>query len=351
LAIDKGISGPSAVAFSTYGFVMCAMGNFNEGYQYGQVAMKLADKFEVWKPRIYMFLYGYVLQWTYRLRDCIAPLQEAAQSAIISGDLEIYAGSTFFLNACSFFSGTPLCTLESLAQSHCRSVALYGQLNPLMSLVPQWSFLKDLTCNEEPLELPGDIKDADTAFKYAVKEGNKFVVGGIYVLRTIWFYLIGEYTESLAMARKAVEQRKLCDHTLTFYEGLAAFAIASTLKSPSRRRFRSRGRSIARRLKCWAKRCPDNFLNKQLLLEAEIAGVNGNSKSAISLFEMSIRKAVDEEFIHEVGVAYECLGRYQLGLGRKSDASQSFTNARNAFEKWGAVRLVLRMDQILATMS
>ena len=351
LAIDRGVSGPSAVAFSTYGFVLCAMGNFKEGYRYGEVALKLANKFEVWRPRVYTFVYGYVNQWSKPIRDCIAPLQDAAQSAIIGGDLEIYAGSTFFLNMCSFFSGTSLCTLEPLVQSHCQSIALYGQLNPLMSMVPHWSFLKDLTCNEELLNLPGDITDAETAFKYAVKEGNKYVVGGVYVFRTMWYYLIGDYKVALEMAKKSVEQRKLSDYGLTLYEGLAAVALASTMQSHSRRRYRKLGRVMARRIKNWAQRCPDNFLNKQLLLEAEIAGLNGNSKSAISLFQKSIDKAVDEGFVHEEGIAYECLGRYQFHLGRQSDACISFTNARNAFDKWGAIRLVRRMDQILVTMN
>ena len=192
--------------------------------------------------------------------------------------------------------------------------------------------------------------DAEAAFKYAVKEGNKYVVGGIYVFRTIWYYLIGDYENALEMARKAVEQRKLSDFALTFYEGLAAVAIASTLKSQQRRKYRNLGQVMAKRLRLWTRRCADNFLNKQLLLDAEIAGLNGKAISAISLFQKSIDKAAKEGFIHEEGVAYERLGHYQLHLGRKSDAMKSFVSARTAFDNWGAIRLVRRMNQMLASM-
>ena len=350
LALKKGISGPSAVAFSTYGFVLCAMGNFDEGFQYGEMAMKLADTFEVWRPRISMFFYGYVYQWTHPIRNCIAPLKEASQLGMMNGDLDVYVGAAYYLNETSFFAGTSLCTLEPFARSYCQSTACYKQKNALMSLVPQWSLLKDLTCSEEPLNLSGEITDADSAFKYAVRDDNKYVVGAVYVYRTILSYLNGDYENALEMARKALEQRKLVDFALTFYEGLAALAFASTLKTRQRRKYRNLGQAMAKRLKCWARRCPDNFLNKHLLLSAEVAGLDGNSTSAISQFQMSIDKAAEVGFIHEQGVAFECLGRHHLRYGRTSDAKENFSKARNAFDKWGATQLVQRIDVVLSTI-
>jgi hypothetical protein len=146
------------------------------------------------------------------------------------------------------------------------------------------------------------------------------------------------------MAKTLTEYRQVSDHILTFYETLASLALAWSSRRWPRSRFRNRGLVLSKRMKGWARRCPDDFLNKQLLLEAETAALNGNSNKAIALFEQSVHKAKQESFLHEEGIAYERLGRYQLHLRQNSNAMMSFESARAAFENRGATTLVNHME-------
>jgi tetratricopeptide (TPR) repeat protein len=225
-----------------------------------------------------------------------------------------------------------------------------GQIIPLLLILPIWSVVKDLSSSSEPLNISGDIKDADTALKFAIKEGIKFIVGNFYVDRTMLCYLSGKYPQALQMAKKALEQRRICDYTLSFYEGLAALAIARTSQPYLRRKYLCRGRKLMKHMKVWARRCPKNFRNKQLLMEAEIAALNGKSSKAFCLFEQSIQFAVQEGLVHEAAISYERWGHYQLYLGDIPAATLSFENARTLFEKWGATRLVDRIDNIIASI-
>jgi hypothetical protein len=58
----------------------------------------------------------------------------------------------------------------------------------------------------------------------------------------------------------------------------------------------------ARKLKGWAEICPANLLNKLYLLEAEIAGLHGDSTKAHFLFNESVKHASIESFLHEEGL-------------------------------------------------
>jgi hypothetical protein len=54
------------------------------------------------------------------------------------------------------------------------------------------------------------------------------------------------------------------------------------------------GQKIAKELKNWADRCPENFRNKPLLMYVELAGLNGKLNLAITLFEKSVARAKKE---------------------------------------------------------
>lgn len=162
---------------------------------------------------------------------------------------------------------------------------------------------------------------------------------------------MGEYQKSLEMTRKAHEHINIFDFNVTLYECLATSALAWTLNSRTRRSSINHCCKLAKRMRKWADRCPANFLNKQLLIDAEIAAMKGKSTLALALYEKSASKAKMELFLHEEGIAYERLGRYQLHLGNISGAKRSLECCRMAFEKWGADIVVKRIEMLMALIN
>jgi hypothetical protein len=349
-ALKHGICGPSALAFSGYAFFLCATGNFKEGNRMGQVSLQLAERFGAWWPRLQLLVFGYVNHWTYPLRDSLEPLKRIQRGSLLFGDLEVYAVSSSLHLLATLNAGVSLDVLEPSSRTKCLDLAAIGQTNQLMMSIQLWSLVSDLRGGKnEKLGVNGSIYDATSSINHCIKEGNKFMAGNFYICRTIWYYLVGDYERALHMAKKSFEQRQICDIAQTFYQGLASLAAAWTSKSCLYNESLALGKMSAKCVKHWADHCPENFRNKQWLLEAEIAALNGKSGRALAIFEQSINKARQEAFVHEEAIAYERLGCYQLRLGKTSDAKICFTNARSAYEKWGASVLVDRMDDLLAS--
>jgi predicted ATPase len=349
LSIKYGLTGPSLHAFTCYAFFLCTTGKFDEGYRMGQLALKYATKCGAWWPRINVLVYGCVNPWSRPFRHSLQPLNHARQAALAYGDLDMHASASFYYLATSMSVGMPLLKLKTAAQVFCLDIAASGQMTPLLSILPLWSVITGLLGEEETLDLGGEVNDASSALKHCIKEGNKFMTGNFYVNQTMWCCLIGDYEEALQMAKTSFEQRQICDYTLTFYEGLAALAYSWNSTSFLNRISLRRGKKLAKFVKSWADRCPENFRNKQWLLEAEIAALKGKTDHALSLFEQSIGKAKSETFIHEEAIAFERLGHYQRYIGNVSDAKISFASAQMAYEKWGASILVERMGDVLSS--
>jgi AAA ATPase domain len=351
-SIKNGITGPAAVAFAQHAYISSGQGRLDEGYRFCQLSLLFADRFEVWRPRIHLFVHGLTNFWTHPMRDSMDPLYRAQRDAIKFGDMQSYgflAGTTIAL---LLKQGKPLPSLQIAAKLFCQSVAKVGQLSCLFLLLPHWSVINDLTGSQDTLNIPGEIQDSDTLLKFAAKEGAKVLLGCFYANRAMFHFLMGEYQQCLEMAKKVYENRKLMDFTVMFYEGLALSALSWELTSYKKRmNCLNECRKLARRMRILADRCPGNFRNKQLLMEAEIAALKGKSLYAIALYEESVSGAKNEGFVHEEGIAYQRLGQYHRHLGNSSSAKLSLEHARMAFDKWGANVVVDRMEMFLASIT
>lgn len=101
----------------------------------------------------------------------------------------------------------------------------------------------------------------------------------------------------------------------------------------------------------WARLCPSNCRNKQLLLEAEVASLVGNFTRALTLFKQSVQAAQLEKFHHEEGLSCERLAQYYLHIGLNDKAGECFSDALDAYKRWGAHTLVERMEDKLRSLS
>lgn len=96
-------------------------------------------------------------------------------------------------------------------------------------------------------------------------------------------------------------------------------------------------RQACERFQGWAGRNPGSFQNKLLLLQAELARVEGNSLKALALFESSARAAAAAGFVHEQALAHELAAglcrEHALGVAGAGHARL----ARAAYLRWGAL--------------
>lgn len=90
LTIRYGVSAISAHGFSGYGVLLCGSGDIEAGYRYGQLALRILNRFNAkeWLPRVYSMVYGMNMHWKTPLRLCLDPLKYAHKVGLETGDIE-----------------------------------------------------------------------------------------------------------------------------------------------------------------------------------------------------------------------------------------------------------------------
>lgn len=94
----------------------------------------------------------------------------------------------------------------------------------------------------------------------------------------------------------------------------------------------------------WAIQCPENFEHLQLLMEAELANLEGNITLALSLYEKSIASAKINSFIRDEAMANELTAQCLLKAGFAKASEGYLQAAHYLYYTWGASRKVKDME-------
>ena len=93
------------------------------------------------------------------------------------------------------------------------------------------------------------------------------------------------------------------------------------------------------KLKNFSQYAPENYTNKVILLEAELAVVRDDMQKAKACFKDAITSSKKHGFIHEEALAYEREGLFFLETDSLDAAKISLRNAYLCYERWGAIAL------------
>jgi predicted ATPase len=97
LSIKYGNTSVSSCAYATYGLILSGetVGDIETGYQFGQLALLLLDKFNAkeLKARTIFIVNYFVKHWKEHLRETLNPLRDAYSIGMETGDLEYAAYS------------------------------------------------------------------------------------------------------------------------------------------------------------------------------------------------------------------------------------------------------------------
>ncbi|MEQ8225631.1 MAG: PAS domain S-box protein, partial [Candidatus Eremiobacterota bacterium] len=128
-----------------------------------------------------------------------------------------------------------------------------------------------------------------------------------------------------------------------FYYSLAGLALYNSMSEKERKIILKKVRESQKKFKIWACHCPVNFLHEYYLLEAEIHRILGHNPG--DYYDLSIKYAQKNEFIHEEAIANELAGKFYLTKGNREKSTVYLKNARYCYERWGAVIKVRDLDE------
>ncbi len=99
----------------------------------------------------------------------------------------------------------------------------------------------------------------------------------------------------------------------------------------------------------WAESCPENFLPRSVLLQAELARVENCPDEAMDLYDEAIGAAREQGFPHLVGLAAERAAIFYYQRAHVKLALAYLEEARHAYVQWGAHGKVAYLDEAYAS--
>ena len=359
LSIKFGNAALSAYAYSSYGAILCGViGDIDTGYQFAQLAVKLAEhpKARKYKSRTLMVANALALHWKDHSRDLIPNLLEAYQCGLETGDQEYAALSLLMYILQSYLNGRNLNEIEpemekySLVIKELKQETIYNYIR-----MYHQSTLNLIHPTINPGRLEGDRYNESKMLKVHEKANDRTAFEMLYYHKLILNYHFQKFhpaVECSIISEKDVDAAMgvFAVPAFYFYDSLARLAICQVTGKSKQIGHRLKVAKNQRKMKKWARFSNDNHFHKYMLVEAERARVKGKVPKAMEYYDIAIHHAQKNNYIQEQALANELAARFYLSLGRDIVARTYLIHAKKLYYQWGAIAKVNDLDSRYANL-
>jgi PAS domain S-box-containing protein len=352
--MQHGTSGASALAFGYFGsFLGPVFHRYTDGYRFAKLACNLVEKhgFIAYQAKTYHTM-GTVTPWTQPISSAIDFVRATFRTAIETGDLTYACYGMTPCIAGLLLRNDPLDAVwrESEMALEFTRRAKYGDVADIIR--SQQRFIANMQGRTTTFSTFSDAQFDEATFESQLT-GNRMalMIFWYWTLKLKARFLSGDYAEALASADKvkvllwtSVAQIQQLDY---FY--YAALTVAACYENASADQQQGWWELLTlhrERLREWAETYPPTFADKHALVLAEIARLEGRNLEAMSQYEQAIRLAREHGFVQNEGLAYEVAARFYSGRDFETIAHAYLRNARNCYDRWGALGKVKQLDEL-----
>ncbi|MGB3533150.1 MAG: serine/threonine-protein kinase PknK, partial [Microcoleaceae cyanobacterium] len=353
LSIQSGNISVSALAYASYGIIVCSMQqDVNTGVEFGHLALQLVSKLDAKaiKPEIFNVVGLFLLHRTSHLKKTLPLFQQGYTIGLEMGNLEqvAYSASVFCLH--SFFCAQPLENLAQETQAYCNTLTQLKQLAAVnwCSLHLQ-IMLNLLNVTENPTILFGETTQETEILSRLLSENNLSGLGDFYLYKLILSFLFEDIVAAIACANNFTKYligsaTKINEPVFYYYDSLAAIAglkSASDLTSEILQRVEENQTKLQHK---WAKNAPMNHQHKVDLVEAEKCKILGKKAEAIELYDRAIALAKENGYTQEEALGNELAAKFYLAWNKEIIASSYMIEAYYCYSRWGAKAKVAHLE-------
>jgi len=330
-------------------------GDYKAGFRFGQLGYDLVEQrgLKRLEARTFVCFALFVVPWMKHVGACRDLQRRAFDAANRVGDLQYAAYTRNDLNSNLIFSGESL--YEALSEAEhglafaeksrfglaidiiATQVAL---MRTLRGLTPEFGCLDDAQFDESRIE-------------------RRFSENPDLAIAACWYWIrklqarciAGDHTAAMDAAAKA---KGLLWTTASFFEeaeyyfygALSHAACADATSGDTRQQHLSALTAHHGQLTVWAGHCPENFENRAALVGAEIARIEGRDLDAMRLYELAIRSARANGFVHVEAIANELAARFYAAREFEVIAETYLHNARYCYLRWRADGKARQLEQM-----
>jgi len=356
LSLKYGNSSYSSYGYLIYGIVLeTFFSDYKNGYEFGKLALNLNEKFEdvTLKTKLNYLFATFINCWTEHIDYAFKYLDTAHKTGIESGNFYYASLSSVSIITRTIQKGYPLGDTHKKIQEYIDFSTKFKYFDIVNALLVTQQFVLNLegkTLSKYSLNTK-NYNESDHLQE--IKKSKFYRTLNIYYISKLQIlYLFRNYPEALNIA---VESDKVIKGTTGdvritehyFYYSLVLIELYNTI---SNTREKNKYLKIIKRnqkmMKKWADSCPENFLHKYLLVEAEIAArINSKTLEAIELYNKSILIAQRNGFTQIYALANELAAKFYLTKKYKSLSKEYILEAYNGYLKWGAKRKLKDIEE------
>lgn len=355
LALTKkyGHTSYSPYTLASYGLLLCLIGKYTKGIEYGQAAMTIVEKFNYpeQKAKIYLMQSALMMHWRQNPRDLDELLNKGYKSGLDSGD-HVFAAHCFTIGAThNFHTALELGAYEALLRKHAIIAEELGQTSVLCSLQIHLQACINLQSHSESFDiLNGEFYDEKTAKPLLIETNNITNHYFDYLSGSILSYLAGNYRRAEIYINKSIKKIEgalglYIQTVFYFYDSLIKLALFPDSAFLEKQYIKIQVRLNLVKMKKFANAAPINHLNKYYLIKAEFANIQNQKDKASDYYYKAIETSTESAFTHEAGIAHELAANFYLKIGHKQTAVHHLVEARKCFLKWGATAKVKQLTQ------
>ena len=349
LTLRYGLTDMACLAFASWGVILCAVDQSEEGYRYAQLSLKLFHRCKFVSAQVFarlqFLVYGMLAPFKMALRSTFGELQKAIPAAIDSGDFECtqFTAYTHILHSLS--SGDRLPNVD----------AMITRYLPLMTR-SQGPWLALTLLVRDYMDSYRNEKDNQLVLSHEIVPGTnkqQFMLlecaNACYTCQLAYHF--GDFDSALVSARASRMAENVMKTTFIivfqyFFDAMTLLEKAHTSKRLRRMRQASR---IIRKVSKLAKQCPDNTLHKLHLLKGEQQVLKGNLGAALDWYKMAMAHASKADVPCMNGLANERSAIALIRLGGGPDHAKKVNDhlrrAVELYEYWGADALAKRIKK------
>ena len=328
---------------------------YETGYRFGRLGYGLVEKHGLtrFKARTYTSFGNIVVPWARHVREGREPIQRAFQIANETGDL------TYTLYTCcdliqNFFSvGDALATVEVEVE---KAVAIANRIQfRLVSymLATYRGLVRTLCGLTSRFGSFDDAEFDESEFELHLSSSPTLALPGFdYWTRKLQArYFADQYDEALEAKAKAegllwVATSQFETAEFHFYGALSHAACWNKADSKGKQAHSESLVAHLAQLEIWAVHCPENFENRAALVGAEMCRIQDNFGEAARLYDLAIRSARSNGFVHNEAVACQVASRFYAERGLAEIADMYLLKARRAYTRWGAKGKLRQLDEL-----
>ncbi|MFC7517512.1 AAA family ATPase [Herbaspirillum sp. GCM10030257] len=357
LTLKHGMTGAGTVALSWFGVLVGhRFGKYHDGFRYGQLSRALVTKHHYLDYEAKTLLpLDQLSVWTQPLTFSIDCAKAGFTAGVAHGDTTMACFECCHLVANYLTRGDHLDSVWAEAERGFSFVrqAAFQDVEAILSI--QMRFIDNLRRSDSSPFSGNNILLSDLDLLTG-KDNERMptLLFWFWLYKAISHYLASEFEQAWMCLNKAEHLAwsapghiHLLDFHLFYALTHAARAASTGDVEAARAKIRPHYDKIAE----WASINPGSFADKEALVQAELARLDGDPWKALNLYSKAIRHAEEQGFVQYAAYAHELAARLYLNAGMQTAGEAHLNSAHNAYRCWGATakakQLELRYPMLL----